>query len=81
MVETAGTVEAAGSEGSAGVRVSDGGADDADGGGVDGDGVCPPAVAGSDWSGESGSEGGVGSVGVTWIGEGTSNIGGGVKEG
>jgi hypothetical protein len=55
VVETPGTVETAGSVGSVGVRMSDGGSNDADGGGVDGDGVCPPAVAGSNWSGKSGS--------------------------
>ncbi len=69
MVETAGSVD------SVGVRMTDGGADDADGGGVNGDEVCTPAVAGANRSGESGSDGG---VGVTWIGDGTFNSGGGV---
>jgi hypothetical protein len=67
MVETAG-METAGSVDSVGARMSDGGADDADGGGVDGDGVCPPTVAGSNRSGESGSDGG---VGMAWIGDST----------
>jgi hypothetical protein len=69
MVETAGSVD------SVGAKMSDGGADVADGGGVDGDGVCTPAVAGANKSSESGSDGG---VGVAWIGDGTSNGGGGV---
>ncbi len=47
MVETASTFESAGSVGSVGVGVSDGGADVADGGSVDGDGVRPPSVVGS----------------------------------
>ncbi len=61
--------------------MSDGGADVADGGGVDGDGVRPSAVAGFNWSGKSGSEGGVGGVGKAWIGDDASDIGGGVLNG
>ncbi len=87
MVETASTFKAAGSVGSVDVGVSDGGAGVADGGrvadggGVDGDGVLPPSVAGSNWSGESGSEGGVDGAGSTWIGDSASDIGGGVLKG
>jgi hypothetical protein len=73
--------ESAGPVGSVGVRLSDGGADVADGGGVDGGGVRPSAVAGSNWSGESGSEGGVSGVGEAWIGDDASDIGGGVLNG
>ncbi len=65
-------VETAGSVGSVGAGMSDGGADDADGGRVDGDDVCTPAVAGANRNGESGS------VGVTWIGDGISDSGSGV---
>jgi hypothetical protein len=58
--------------------MSYGGADDADSGGVDGDDVGEPAVAGATRSGKSGSDGG---VGVTWRGDSTSHCGGGIDDG
>ncbi len=58
--------------------MSDGGADVADGGSVDGDEERLLAVAGSNRSGESGSEGFVGGVG---IGDDASDIGGEVLKG
>jgi hypothetical protein len=82
--ESAGSVGSAGTVGSVGVGVSDGGADVADGGSVGGNGVRPPAVVGSNWSGDSCSEGGVGGVGGVGeasIGDDASDIGGGVLNG